>query len=503
MRNIAVILAAGVGSRLLPIADYMPKSLVKVAGKSIIEYQINGYLEAGLEEKDITIVVGYMADKIRNLIFSKYPFVNIIENSNYRVTNNMYSLYLALKKIYESNIDFKTLLINNADCLYELSVIKNFINNSKDNAIAVNNKIYIDESMKVTLCKDGAINNIAKTITEKDAYGVSIDLYKYSKKAVDCLFSIVKNFIEDKKELNHWTEVAFPELFKQIEVYPCDINNGKWVEVDNYDDLKMADKLFSDFDLKSKKCLISDLDGTIYIGDTPIKQSVDFIINNFNNFDFYFLTNNTSKTPSDYVKKLNKFGIQVSEDAILSPLQLLIDFIKARGYKSVYLVANSQVYNYVKERLSDVDLSYDRSRNQAAILTYDTEINYEKLKNICPLLNNHDIQFIATHSDHFCPTENGGIPDIGSMISLIESTINRRPDIILGKPNTLILSKLLKKYERKNMAFIGDRLYTDKKLADNAGMDFICVLSGETTRLDIAIDTSKFPSIIVDNLGEL
>ena len=307
MKSIAVILAAGVGSRLNPITNYMPKSLVKVAGKRIIEYQIEGYLKSGLKQQDIFIVTGYMSDKIKTFIATSYPYINIIQNIDYKITNNMYSLYLALKQIYARNIEFEILLINNADCLYESDIIKNLLDNPKKNLIAVNNKIYMDESMKITLDNNGIINNIAKTISEDDAYAVSIDLYKYSKQTVNKLFDIVKMFIEEKKELQKWTEVAFPYLFKQADVYPHDINNRKWVEVDNNEDLKIADKLFSNFNVNEKKCLICDLDGTLYTGNTPIQPAVDFVINNSKTFDFYFLTNNTSKTPAEYIEKLNNF----------------------------------------------------------------------------------------------------------------------------------------------------------------------------------------------------
>ena len=104
------------------------------------------------------------------------------------------------------------------------------------------------------------------------------------------------------------------------------------MEVDNNEDLKMADKLFANFDIKNKKCFICDLDGTLYTGDTPIQPAIDFVINSSQEFDFYFLTNNTSRAPAEYVKKLNKFGITTNEEAILSPLHILVDLIKARGF---------------------------------------------------------------------------------------------------------------------------------------------------------------------------
>jgi ribonucleotide monophosphatase NagD (HAD superfamily) len=150
-----------------------------------------------------------------------------------------------------------------------------------------------------------------------------------------------------------------------------------------------------------------------------------------------------------------------------------------------------------------VRFTFDLDRNQAAILTYDTEVTYQKLKDFSVLLNNKAVEFIATHRDIFCPSEMGPIPDIGGLLSLVRATNGHEPDIILGKPSPSLLKKAIEKYGIAKICVVGDRLYTDKALADTVGCDFICVLSGETKRVDIAFDTSRFPAIVVSNFGEL
>lgn len=504
MDNYAVILAAGVGSRLLPITDAMPKSLVRVNGREIIDYQIKGYLSSGIKEENITVVTGYMSDKIAEFLVRHYPQVNVVESINYKTTNNMYSLYLALKTLYEKNsFNFGTLFINNADCLYDEKLMNEFARSSIDNAIATEIGTYIEESMKIVLdAARGNIVNIAKTIMPEDAAGVSVDLYKYSAEAVKQLYDIVCDFIEIKKDLKQWTEVAFPELFKRVDVFPFDIKHKKWVEVDNNDDLLLADKLFSDFDAASKKAYVCDLDGTLFVGSTPIKPAIDFVKKYKDRFDFYFLTNNTSRTPEDYVKKLASAGITAQSEQIATPLYPLADHIKAKGYKSVYLVANDKVRNFMAANLPNVSFEFDLDKNEAVILTYDTELTYEKLKNMAVLLNNKNVEYIATHNDVFCPNEQGPIPDIGSIISLMKTANGFEPNIILGKPSAALINRYIQQYGADKVVVVGDRLYTDKKLADNAGCDFICVLSGETRRVDVAKDNSRHPALVVSNLGE-
>ncbi len=502
MKNYAIILAAGIGSRLYPLTQEYPKSLVKVNGREILDYQIQGYIKAGITEENIYIVTGYKHEMIADYLKNHYPKVNEIYSPDYLTTNNMYSLYLGLNRIkgYFSNLE--NLFINNADCLYDENLMKEFVNSEFDSAIAVEVGTYIEESMKVIRNCDGNLVNIAKTINEADALGVSVDLYKYSQKTVTRLFEIVKDYIEVKKDLKQWTEVAFPELFKTEKVYPFDIKHKKWVEVDNNDDLLLADKLFSDFDMSLKKVLICDMDGTLYLGKNPIDEAVEFVQNN-KNLEYYFLTNNTSKVPSEYAQRLNSIGIKAEEKDILTPLFPLMDYIKSKSFKSIYLVANNRVFDYLKNMLPNVEFQFDPIHNEAVILTYDTEITYDKLKNICYLLNNKEVEYIATHHDIFCPTENGPIPDIGSYIKMIELTTGKSPNMILGKPSVNLVKSILSEYTSEEIAVVGDRLYTDKKLADNIGCDFICVLSGETKRIDIQNYIGKYPAIIVKTLGSV
>ena len=116
------------------------------------------------------------------------------------------------------------------------------------------------------------------------------------------------------------------------------------------------------------------------------------------------------------------------------------------------------------------------------------------------LLDDPDMLFLATHPDKVCPTENGPIPDVGSMLALYKVATGRSPQCIFGKPDPNILRPLLEKYARKDMVMAGDRLSTDKKLAENSGIDFILVLSGEAT-LEEALKESIQPTVIAADLG--
>ncbi len=277
------------------------------------------------------------------------------------------------------------------------------------------------------------------------------------------------------------------------------------------------------FELHKKKAFVCDLDGTLFMGPNPIKPAVKFVIDSIasGRFSFYYLTNNTSKTPEEYMKKIAGADIPVKPEQILTPLITLESYIREKGYRSVYLLASEKVKAHMAARLADAGVSfeYDPERNNLIALTYDKELTYEKLANatslwnmrnsppspMCPVRtrNPRRVDFVATHPDNCCPSERGPIPDIGGMMKLLETTNGMKPTYVFGKPSPTLLAPVLAKYRLDEIAVVGDRLYTDKAIADNAGADFVCVLSGETTREDLAKYKGTPPAIVVDTFDQV
>jgi HAD superfamily hydrolase (TIGR01450 family) len=260
------------------------------------------------------------------------------------------------------------------------------------------------------------------------------------------------------------------------------------------------------FDINKKKAFVCDLDGTLFMGPYPIKPAVDFVIENTNSgrFKYFYLTNNTSKTPAEYLKKISGAGIAVSEEQILTPLITLEEYIREKGYKSVYLVASEAVVDYMRRQLMDVgvEFGFDKDKNELLALAYDRELTYEKLRLLCAAWNSRPgIDFVATHPDNCCPSEDGPIPDVGGMLKMLEATNSMKPSHIFGKPSPSLLKPVLEAFSPQEIAVVGDRLYTDKAIADNSGVDFVCVLSGETTAEDLADYKGTPPAITVDTFN--
>lgn len=493
----AVILAAGMGTRLKAITYKKPKALIEVVGKPIINYQIDNLLNNGIE--DIIICVGYRSIDLIEHCKINYPKVNFefIENKNYSETNNMYSLYLAAKHL---NND---VFVMNADVVFDGNIIKGMIN-SPNSVIATDVGRYIEESMKISLNQDGYITDISKNLLPGDTFGCSIDVYKFIKNDIEILRTQLINIIEEDGNLNQWTESLFQKSIKSnhIKVKPYNIRNDRWFEIDNNEDLYQAELLFNSHvkKIKNKTVFFLDRDGTLTL-ENNLLGMVDelFIKLKEKNVHFYCLTNNSSKTKKEHLNIFTDLGVDIEENQLIVSTDSLIHHLKNNGLLKIYLIANANVTEHFK---NEGFLITDKNPD-ALVLTYDTEINYDKFKKATYLIN-ADIPYFATHLDIVCPTPKGSIPDIGTFIKVLEMTTGKTPSEIFGKPSKNLINAILKEegFEYKDCVIVGDRLYTDIALATGSEMTSILVLSGETQREDVEFSKIK-PDIIVKDINEL
>lgn len=233
----ALILAAGLGSRLRPLTDEVPKCMVKVNGLPIIDRQILNLKENRI--KEIYIITGYKEEVLIKHLNEEFNDldIKIISNKDYDKTNNMYSLNLA-----KEFLDKTPFIMMNSDVFFEKDVIRGLLNNEYDNLIVCEKGNHNDESMKIVV-EDEIINHISKKVSKEDGYGTSIDVYKFGKEASEKLFEITNGYLFVKKDLNSWSEVAIDDLLKLCKFKSLD-TTCKWMEIDNHDDLKIAEKIF-------------------------------------------------------------------------------------------------------------------------------------------------------------------------------------------------------------------------------------------------------------------
>ena len=234
----ALILAAGYGSRLAPLTDTLPKSLVPVNGKPILFKQIDNLYDCGVN--DITVISGYRANMLEAAVHDRFRDVNIIESVDYRTTNNMYSAWLAREAMAG-----EPFLMMNADVFFDASVIEALLAFEAPDAIVTDIGFYLEESMKVIEDGTGRLTHISKQIAPEEALGASIDVYKFSAEGGAAFFRKCAEYIEEKKELKLWSEVALDAILSEVVFRACPLK-GRWFEIDNHDDLAAAERIFAD-----------------------------------------------------------------------------------------------------------------------------------------------------------------------------------------------------------------------------------------------------------------
>ena len=249
------------------------------------------------------------------------------------------------------------------------------------------------------------------------------------------------------------------------------------------------------------KCFILDMDGTIYLGNELFSFTKDFLKKvEETGREYYFFTNNSSKSQQDYIEKLERFGIRIKRQQMMTSTHVISRYLKQHYEgKSVYVVGTLsliQEFQYFDMNLTEED-------PDIVVLGFDTTLTYEKLSKACHYIRN-GCTYFGINPDWNCPMEGGTfIPDCGSMAKLIEASTGRFPEFF-GKPSKHTLDYIIQEtgYEPDEIAIVGDRLYTDIAVADQSDVTSILVLSGESTREDVKTSDVK-PDVILEDLSEI
>ena len=255
-----------------------------------------------------------------------------------------------------------------------------------------------------------------------------------------------------------------------------------------------------DENLNGIKIVLLDLDGTIYLGGVPIPGALEFLQRcKERGVKTIFLSNNSSKSVNQYLVKLKSIGINTVAENILLSTHDCIQWLKARGWNKVYCLGT----NGMKEMMEREGIQCLDEGVDCVVLGYDTELTYQKLSQATMLLHQKK-PLVATHPDIVCPSENGGLPDVGAILKMIEATTKVQPIIITGKPRAQMVLGLLEKegVAVSEVAMIGDRLYTDMEMAKAAGVTSVLVLSGEATQTDLE-NYEWRPDVVVDSVSNL
>lgn len=254
--------------------------------------------------------------------------------------------------------------------------------------------------------------------------------------------------------------------------------------------------------IDAKKAFILDLDGTIYLSDTPIKGAREFVKRLYDSGKrVVYFTNNASKNASLYYDKLTRLGFPVRHEDIVTSGDVTADFLVThRANKSVYLLGTPALYDNFSSK--GVKLVSGDKKADIVVSSFDLTLTYEKLEKACTLIR-EGAEFISTHPDINCPTIDGFIPDSGAICQLITASTGVLPKY-LGKPHAETVEYIEKHtgLKREDMVIVGDRVYTDIALGVNNGMCAAFVLSGEGTVEQLKEHNLK-PDYIFDSVAQI
>lgn len=268
----------------------------------------------------------------------------------------------------------------------------------------------------------------------------------------------------------------------------------------------MKDFLGKDCDgLLKKKLVLLDMDGTIYLENMLFDGVTEYLENIKKSGGRYvFITNNPTKSSRDYRIKLENMGITgLTDDNFYTSVQASIAlFLEKFGDKLIYAQGTKSFITQLKEGGLNVTEEFDPNIC-AVLVAFDTELTADKLRTTCKTLTLCNVPYYATNPDWVCPVEFGYIPDCGSMCVGIEYATGKKP-IFIGKPLPTMVETVMKKFgvEKEDTVVIGDRLYTDIACGNNAGVDTVCVLSGEATLDDIKNGEVK-PTYVLHSIKDL
>lgn len=247
---------------------------------------------------------------------------------------------------------------------------------------------------------------------------------------------------------------------------------------------------------------IIDMDGVLYRGDRPLPGAAGFIARlQALQTPFLLVTNNSTRTPDQYVSKLARMGIQVAEERILTSAQATARYLAGLAGRGTRVYPIGEVG--LREALVAEGLTLaDGPDVNFVVVGMDRNLTYDKLR-VAVLAIRRGAGFIGTNPDRTFPAEDGIHPGAGSILAAIQTATDVAPTVI-GKPQPGLFELALARLEASHdsVAVIGDQVETDVRGGRAAGLTTILVLTGVTTRQDLARSEVQ-PDWVFENIAQV
>ncbi|MCC6568428.1 MAG: HAD-IIA family hydrolase [Anaerolineales bacterium] len=253
------------------------------------------------------------------------------------------------------------------------------------------------------------------------------------------------------------------------------------------------------------KALILDMDGVIWRSDSPIGNLPDiFKCIEARGLNYVFATNNGTKTPEQYVATLEKLGVRVSTQQVITSAlgtAYMLGQRFPRGTKA-FMIGEDGIQKALEEKGFAILSVENAQEADVFVMGIDREINFNKVRE-ATLLVRRGVPFYATNPDKTFPTPRGEIPGAGAWISVITTATGVEP-IYAGKPFPFMMELSLERLgtKKEETLVVGDRLETDIAAGQAVGCPCALVLSGVST-IEQAEEWTPKIDIVADDLASL
>ncbi|KGR75065.1 TIGR01457 family HAD-type hydrolase [Ureibacillus sinduriensis] len=252
--------------------------------------------------------------------------------------------------------------------------------------------------------------------------------------------------------------------------------------------------------MKKYKAYCFDLDGTVYRGKKGIDSAIRFIHQlEEEQLDYFFVTNNSSKTPEQLQKVLADIGIDTPANRIYSSALATAKYVVQHFKEAkIFMIGSDGIRTALEaEGLDLVDT--DEARPDVVVMGIDRTIDYMKLVKASLALQT-GAKLIGTNEDIRFPSELGFIPGNGSFVNLVANVAQVEP-VFVGKPSPVMLEVIQQEYgfEKEEMVMIGDNYDTDILCGIRFGCDTIHVNTG-VVKTEIVLQKDQKPTYCIEEL---
>jgi HAD superfamily hydrolase (TIGR01450 family) len=253
---------------------------------------------------------------------------------------------------------------------------------------------------------------------------------------------------------------------------------------------------------------VFDLDGTIYLGDALLPGAVRLIQTlRDQGRRVVYCSNNPTRRPEEYAAKLTRLGLPTPASQVVTSLTATVAWV-------VREMPGAAVFAIGEQPLRDalvgagLQLCDDPARIDLVVASYDRTFDYRKLQIAFDALWFHRrARLVATNPDRYCPFPGGrGEPDAACVIAAVEAGTGVRCEAVFGKPSPDLLQTIIERtgLDPATSVMVGDRLTTDVGFARATGMMSALVLTGDTSRADLAAaDPAVLPDLVLTRVDEL